>query len=299
MTIKEFAALCGCSAQTLRYYDRIGLLKPARVDPWTGYRHYEQKQAIDFVKIKNLQSASFSIEEIKGLLTQSDEAVCRAFDRKIQEQEQRLASIKKIRQTYLREKTSMENLIQNLTDFLLEQLSDFYGLREFGMEPEDSVRVVEHVRTYLNRWLADPAMTEGNVTMMVNGETIRGAERVSETIRNLTEANLADTILLGDEKLSEEDCFRQEDFEVLWEAKGWEHVRDFLKEIPALVQGEEYCLYFLLKEGSYREDISFPLFMLAAMILHKGAAEVLMGCCVERSKDDRNYFALMRRKTTV
>lgn len=34
MTIKEFAGLCGCTAQTLRYYDRIGLLKPERTDPW-------------------------------------------------------------------------------------------------------------------------------------------------------------------------------------------------------------------------------------------------------------------------
>ena len=32
MTIKDFAALCGCSTQTLRDYDRIGLLKPSRVD---------------------------------------------------------------------------------------------------------------------------------------------------------------------------------------------------------------------------------------------------------------------------
>ena len=38
MTIKAFAELCGCTAQTLRYYDRIGLLQPAQVDKWTGYR---------------------------------------------------------------------------------------------------------------------------------------------------------------------------------------------------------------------------------------------------------------------
>ena len=62
MTIKQFAQLCSCNAQTLRYYDRIGLLKPAQVDSWTGYRYYEEKQAVDFVKIKNLQLADFSIQ---------------------------------------------------------------------------------------------------------------------------------------------------------------------------------------------------------------------------------------------
>ena len=54
MTIKEFANLCGCSTQTLRYYDKIDLLKPVKVDPWSGYRYYTKSQAIDFVKIKNL-----------------------------------------------------------------------------------------------------------------------------------------------------------------------------------------------------------------------------------------------------
>ena len=67
ITIQGFARLCGCNTQTLRYYDRIGLLTPAKVDQWTGYRYYEEEQAMMFVKIKNLQQADFSIEEIKGL----------------------------------------------------------------------------------------------------------------------------------------------------------------------------------------------------------------------------------------
>ena len=65
MTIKEFSQLCNCTTQTLRYYDSIGLLKPARVDQFTGYRYYENSQALEYVKIKNLQDAMFSIEEIK------------------------------------------------------------------------------------------------------------------------------------------------------------------------------------------------------------------------------------------
>lgn len=299
MTIKHFAGLCNCSTQTLRYYDRIGLLKPETVDPWTGYRHYAREQAVDFVKIKNLQAADFTIEEIKQLLSQTDREVSAAFDRKITEQEQRLAKMKEIRQAYLREKSNMETLIYGLSAFLLRQLSDFEGLREFGMEPEDKFRVVEHVRAYLSRWLMDPEMTEDNVTLMVNDQRIQGAAQVAEAIQHFSEANLEDTILLGTESLSEADIFRPEDFDTLWQVSGWEHVRDFLDSIPALQQDEEYNLHFLLKEGSYREDISFPIFMLAAMILRKGAAEVLMGCCVERSVDGENHFALMRRKKAM
>ena len=39
-SIGEFARLGTVSVRTLRHYDEIGLLRPARVDPETGYRGY-------------------------------------------------------------------------------------------------------------------------------------------------------------------------------------------------------------------------------------------------------------------
>ena len=109
ITIQGFARLCGCNAQTLRYYDRIGLLAPARVDEWTGYRYYEEEQAMLFVRIKNLQQADFSIEEIKSLLGRNDDYVLAAFERKVEEQEQKLAKIRKIQKSYLEETMEMCN----------------------------------------------------------------------------------------------------------------------------------------------------------------------------------------------
>ena len=110
MTIKEFASLCGCNTQTLRYYDKIDLLKPVKVDQWSGYRYYAKSQAIDFVKIKNLQAADFTIDEIKALLTMPDQQVFDAFDQKITEQAQKLERIKEIQQSYLTEVNTMKNI---------------------------------------------------------------------------------------------------------------------------------------------------------------------------------------------
>jgi len=39
-SIGEFARLGSVSVRTLRHYDEIGLLRPATVDPETGYRGY-------------------------------------------------------------------------------------------------------------------------------------------------------------------------------------------------------------------------------------------------------------------
>lgn len=79
MTIKEFAKLCGCNPQTLRHYDRVGLLKPVRVDRYSGYRFYEEEQAVTFVKIKNLQSALFTKEQLEAIRQKVTESM-RAYD---------------------------------------------------------------------------------------------------------------------------------------------------------------------------------------------------------------------------
>lgn len=79
MTIKEFAKLCGCNPQTLRYYDRVGLLKPVRVDTYSGYRFYDEEQAVTFVKIKNLQSALFTKEQLEAIRQKVTESM-RTYD---------------------------------------------------------------------------------------------------------------------------------------------------------------------------------------------------------------------------
>ena len=42
--IGEFSKLSQVSVKALRHYDALGLLKPARVDRFTGYRYYSADQ---------------------------------------------------------------------------------------------------------------------------------------------------------------------------------------------------------------------------------------------------------------
>ena len=44
LKIGDFAKLSRMSVKTLRYYDEMGLLKPAQVDRFTGYRYYSFDQ---------------------------------------------------------------------------------------------------------------------------------------------------------------------------------------------------------------------------------------------------------------
>jgi DNA-binding transcriptional MerR regulator len=68
LKIGEFAQACRVTVRTLRYYDEIGLLKPAHVDHWTGYRYYARDQAARLNRITTLKDLGLSLEQIGPLL---------------------------------------------------------------------------------------------------------------------------------------------------------------------------------------------------------------------------------------
>lgn len=296
MTIKEFASFCGCNAQTLRYYDKIDLLKPVKVDPWSGYRYYIKSQAIDFVKIKNLQSADFTIDEIKALLVMSDQQVDEAFDHKIAEQSQKLERIKKIKQSYLTEKSNMEKLVQSVSDYLLHAVSDSNVLREFGLSPEDGPAIAAKLKDYIEQTTQRYLPAESDLQMIVNDQIIRGTERIADTFDALKEKGYDDTVLLGDGTIREDEDFTKENSIAVWECHGWQFVHEFINSIPDMEEGYEYCFSFNLTEGKYSEGLEFPMFMIAAMLPRMNDDRLIKGCSVEHSDDGKNHFVLLRKK---
>ena len=134
MTIKEFARLCRCNPQTLRYYDHVELLKPGKVDQWSGYRYYEEEQALAFVRIKNLQKAGFTIEEIKELLDKDNAVIYRAFEAKIAEEEKRLQKIKAIQKSYQAEMTDMQKKLETIRNMVKESMEAYDPAEEFGLD---------------------------------------------------------------------------------------------------------------------------------------------------------------------
>ena len=44
LKIGDFSKLSRVSVRMLRYYDEIGLLKPAEIDRFTDYRYYSEAQ---------------------------------------------------------------------------------------------------------------------------------------------------------------------------------------------------------------------------------------------------------------
>ena len=69
MKIKEFAKFTGVSVRTLHYYDEIGLLVPAYVDKYTGYRYYNQQSLLRMQEILFYRELDFSLKTIREILT--------------------------------------------------------------------------------------------------------------------------------------------------------------------------------------------------------------------------------------
>jgi DNA-binding transcriptional MerR regulator len=63
--IGEFAELAGVSRKTLRFYDDIGLLRPASVNSRTGYRGYEPRQLQELAEISSLKQLGLTLPEIR------------------------------------------------------------------------------------------------------------------------------------------------------------------------------------------------------------------------------------------
>lgn len=66
--IGDFARLTRVGVKTLRYYDEIGLLKPARTDEASGYRLYSFGQLPRLNRILALKGLGFTLEQVARIM---------------------------------------------------------------------------------------------------------------------------------------------------------------------------------------------------------------------------------------
>jgi DNA-binding transcriptional MerR regulator len=66
--VGAFGRLAQVSVRTLHYYDQQGLLRPAKIDPGTGYRWYAADQLHRLNRILALRDLGLSLAEIRRVL---------------------------------------------------------------------------------------------------------------------------------------------------------------------------------------------------------------------------------------
>lgn len=73
MTIGAFALETGLTVAALRHYDDVDVLKPAAVDPTTGYRRYRADQVRQAKLICALRAVDLPVDEIRDVLEADDD----------------------------------------------------------------------------------------------------------------------------------------------------------------------------------------------------------------------------------
>jgi DNA-binding transcriptional MerR regulator len=263
MTIKEFSKLCDCNTQTLRYYDSIDLLKPARVDSFTGYRYYDEDQALDYIKIKNLQNAMFSIEEIKDLLKLSDDAIVKAFDKKIDEQKAKLETIIQIQQSYRNEYMKMKDMIEKTKSKLNECIGKYDAAKEYGISDDYYRSIVEDMNERF-----DNAMEE-------MGDAECGGK---------------DKVEIKDGPAA--DPTKDPANKTVLEMHGWDFIAEVLEKLPTL--DGDYILYFELDDEKWTyNDFCFVVLKIVQDKNKDNAYN--FNCIRNKSEDGINHFSLLKK----
>lgn len=79
LSIGQMAELNHVSEQTLRLYDKEGLLVPRCVDPVTGYRYYHIIQSAKLDLIQNMKIYGMTLRQIRSFLDSNDPSALRAL----------------------------------------------------------------------------------------------------------------------------------------------------------------------------------------------------------------------------
>lgn len=100
--IGDFSKLCQVPVKTLRYYDEIGLLRPAKVDSLTGYRSYNLDQlprlnmllalrdlGFTLGQVATLMEERVSVEQVRGMLRMKRTEI----EARLEEKEARLSKV--------------------------------------------------------------------------------------------------------------------------------------------------------------------------------------------------------------
>lgn len=88
LKIGDFSKLSMLTVKALRFYEKEGLLIPASVDPWTGYRFYETAQLETAARIKAYRQLGLSTKEIREVLEGEDARAILSHKAQILKEEQ-------------------------------------------------------------------------------------------------------------------------------------------------------------------------------------------------------------------
>ena len=155
ISIGRFSELSGLSQKTIRLYGTLGLLTPARVDSFTGYRYFDPDQVARARTIARLRGAGVSLREIAAFLEDPGPGRIDEWEQQLdRETSQRRENLDAVRRTLAGTNETAEEITMVSEDEHDHGHSHDHGPRHFGgaapvLLVPDVVAAAEHYRDRL------------------------------------------------------------------------------------------------------------------------------------------------------
>lgn len=189
-TISEIADFFNISTQTLRYYDKIGLMKPVKTDESSGYRLYSGEQFDKLYLIRELKQLGLSLEQIKTYCETRDiRGLGRILDEtssSLERQLNELQSLKKHVDDYLRSIRLLENAHGR-------SICEFRPIRERYAYTVDINFQAEHLLHYID--ILEESYARSSLQHVEPGHILLGIHRKELGKNNLDGYNFIGNML--------------------------------------------------------------------------------------------------------
>lgn len=117
-SIGEAAKAAHMTSETLRHYDRIGLVKPGKKDEWTNYRYYTQQDIVRLNTVRALQLMDLPLREIKKVLEYDElEKIVDFLARAEKKADEKIAALEYSRSKIRAAKASYEQKLRQRESF--------------------------------------------------------------------------------------------------------------------------------------------------------------------------------------
>lgn len=251
-TVQKLGRLAGVSTRTLRYYDEIGILKPARINS-SGYRIYGKEEVDRLQQILFYRELGVSLDSIKNIITSP------SFDG--------AAALREHREKLLEKRKQLDLLIANVdkTISLTEggiKMSDqekFEGFKQKMIDDNEKKYGKEIRKKYGN----DVIDKSNKMIKGMTGEQYKQWEELGETVIDTLKAAFETGNPAGELAQKAADLHRQ------WLSYSWDH---YTKEAHAglaqmYVNDERFTAYY------DKEQSGTASFLRDAILIYTGMKE--------------------------
>lgn len=151
-SVGEAAKAAHTTSETLRHYDRIGLVRPSKKDEWTNYRYYTEQDIVRLNTVRALQHMDLSLQEIKKVLEYDDlEKIIDFLDQAEKKADEKIAAIQYSKSKIRLAKADYENKLQRQQKFNSTFLKE-YPRRVILLSDRLETPTLDNLWNYLNNF---------------------------------------------------------------------------------------------------------------------------------------------------